>query len=141
MENLAQQLKNELTQRAKDSESCKKYLLDYVMQCFREGENPVELYCKNSENLSLDSELGERLGEKKKKTDWIDFKYEDGKHFAKLACYAGKDWHDITDLKWAQMFAVDGKDESDKRLFLESEGFHVYKTWIYGRGTVLQITY
>ena len=51
------------------------------------------------------------------------------------------EWVDITDMDWAQRYCVDGIDESDKILFLRSEGFKVYKTWIYGRGNLLEITY
>jgi hypothetical protein len=45
MANLAQQIKEELTERARNSESCKKYLLDWVLDQFRKGNDPVIIYC------------------------------------------------------------------------------------------------
>ena len=137
MANLAQQLKAELTERAKNSESCKKYLLDWVMNEFRKGWNPVIIHCTNL--CSPSKELRERA--KAEKVNYSgqygDLYYKEGRHYLKGY---NKDI-DITDLPDAQSYACNGKDESDKRLFLESEGFHVQKRWIYGKGDVLEITY
>ena len=140
MANLAEQLKAELTERARNSESCKKYLLDWVMNEFRSGENPVYIKCTNYILGVRNPEWIERCGETyKKHTDYmINLKYEEGKHFAKIN---NREWVDITDSEIAQLFACDGRDESDKTLFLRSEGFKVHKTWIYGRGDLLEITY
>ena len=137
MANLAQQLKEELTERAKNSESCKKYLLDWVMNEFRKGQYPVIIH---RTNLCLPSkELRERMEIENVSYDgrYGDLYYKEGRHYLKGY---NKDI-DITDLPDAQAYACNGQDESDKKLFLESEGFHVYKRWIYGRGDVLEITY
>lgn len=137
MANLAQQLKEELTERAKNSESCKKYLLDWVMNEFRKGRYPVIIH---RTNLCLPSkELRERMEIENVSYDgrYGDLYYKEGRHYLKGY---NKDI-DITDLPDAQAYACNGQDESDKKLFLESEGFHVYKRWIYGRGDVLEITY
>lgn len=137
MANLAQQLKEELTERAKNSESCKKYLLDWVMEEFRKGWDPVIIKCTN---LCFPSkELRERIETENVRysAPYGDLYYKEGRHYLKGY---NKDI-DITDLPDAQAYACNGQDESDKKLFLESEGFHVYKRWIYGKGDVLEITY
>lgn len=137
MANLAQQLKEELTERAKNSESCKKYLLDWVMEEFRKGCDPVIIKCTN---LCFPSkELKERMETENVRypAPYGDLYYKEGRHYLKGY---NKDI-DITDLPDAQAYACDGKDESDKKLFLESEGFHVWKRWIYGKGNVLEINY
>ena len=140
MATLAEQLKSELTERAKRSESCKMYLLDWVMNQFREGENPVCIKCTNFIYQAGNPEWIERCGVKyeKYKRHTIDLKYEDGKHYAKIG---GKPWVDITDTEMAQLYACDGKDESDKTLYLRSEGFQVCKRWVRGRGDLLEIMY
>ena len=150
MANLAEQLKAELTERAKNSESCKKYLLDWVMNEFRRGENPVYIIIYNSVEVCMTTDLAARLGFEPEEYNYIrvSFKYENGKHYARYE-YKKRDskqrgsheWVDITDMDWAQRYCVDGIDESDKILFLRSEGFKVYKTWIYGRGNLLEINY
>jgi len=139
--NLAEQLRSELTERARQSESCKKYLLDWVMERFRKGDNPVHIYVTDLTSAGSSSELGKRLGIRENRSEYVDMKYENGKHYARLGCYIKAPWVDVTDLDTANWYACDGVDESDKRLFLESEGFHVYKRFIYGQGTVLEITY
>lgn len=141
MGNLAEQLRSELTERARQSESCKKYLLDWVMERFRKGDNPVHIYVTSTIQTCGSCELGKRLGIKDGRSEYVDLKYENGKHYAKLGCYANAKFVDITDLDDSNWYACSGVDESDKRLFLESEGFHVYKRFIYGQGTVLEITY
>lgn len=140
MANLAQQLKEELTERAKNSESCKKYLLDWVMNKFRQGWNPVIIHCTNL--CSPSKELRERAEAENVYSPhhpgrYADLYYKEGRHYLKGY---NKDI-DITDLPDAQAYACNGKDESDKSLFLKSEGFNVYKRWIYGKGDVLEITY
>lgn len=137
MASLAKQLKEELTERAKNSESCKKYLLDWVMEEFRKGCDPVIIKCTN---LCFPSkELRERIETENVRysAPYGDLYYKEGRHYLKGY---NKDI-DITDLPDAQAYACNGQDESDKKLFLESEGFHVYKRWIYGKGDVLEITY
>lgn len=137
MANLAQQLKEELTERAKNSESCKKYLLDWVMNEFRKGRYPVIIH---RTSLCLPSkELRERMETENVSYSgrYGDLYYKEGRHYLKGY---NKDI-DITDLPDAQAYACNGQDESDKKLFLESEGFHVYKRWIYGKGDILEITY
>lgn len=138
MANLAQKIREELTKRAKNSESCKKYLLDWVMNEFRKGRNPVQIKCTNMCDC-VSKELRERA-----KAEHVNF----GGRYYELVYRDGRHYHkgynkeiDITDLPDAQAYACNGKDVSDKTLFLESEGFHVYKRWIYGRGDVLEITY
>lgn len=146
MENLAEQLKRELTERAKESESCKKYLFDFVMNRFREGNNPVEIYGKSCMEISTLSwhpehvELAERLGVDRKYR-WIELKYENGKHYAKYTYGHPQEWVDVTDLAIAQMYYVDGKDESDKTLFLRDAGFSVTKTCVYGKGPLLEVRF
>ena len=137
MANLAQKLKEELTDRALNSESCKKYLLDWVMNKFRQGWNPVIIHCTNL--CSPSKELRERAEAENVNYScrYADLYYKEGRHYLK----GYNKEIDITDLPDAQAYACNGKDESDKSLFLESEGFHVNKRWIYGRGDVLEITY
>lgn len=138
MANLAQQIKEELTERAKNSESCKKYLLDWVKNEFMNGCNPVQIKCSDLCD-DASKELKERVKEENESPygRFYDLVYRDGRHYFK----GRRKEIDITDLPEAQAYACDGKDESDKKLFLESEGFHVYKRWIYGKGDVLEITY
>lgn len=138
MANLAQQIREELTERAKNSESCKKYLLDWVMNEFRKGWYPVRIKCTNLCDCPS-TELRDRAKAENVRlcSRFYDLTYKDGRHYHK----GTNKEIDITDLPDAQAYACNGKDESDKRLFLESEGFHVDKRWIYGEGDVLDITY
>lgn len=139
MENLALQLRNELTERAKNSESCKNYLLDWVMNEFRNGVNPVVIKCTDSDyGNQFSEECRERIGYKQD-SKFINLFYEDGRHYAKGL--SGSTKVDITDLPDAQRYAANGKDESDKSLFLKDAGFHVTKYWKYGMGHIIEITY
>ena len=138
MANLAQQLKEELTERAKNSESCKKYLLDWVMNEFRQGQNPVIIKCTSTSNC-VSPELRERvIKEKCQHTEgYFDFIYRDGRHFIK----GYNKEVDITNLPDAQRYACNGQDVSDKTLFLKNEGFRVIKYWKYGLGDIMEVTY
>lgn len=140
MANLAQQLKEVLTERARNSESCKKYLLDWVVDMFKKGHNPVIIMCTNFTRVNnVSQELRDRAKENnaESRTGFFHFAYENGKHYL---CENGKKI-DITDLPDAQEYAVNGCDESDKSLFLKSEGFNVIKYWKYGKGDIMEITY
>lgn len=142
MSNLAQQLKSELTDRAKNSESCKKHLLDWVMNRFRDGENPVLIFCTNSVSFNeVSKELQNKIDFKYEgRSSYFHFEYRDGKHYASRSGYKNTEV-EITDMPEAQRYACDGKDESDKKLFLESEGFKVWKHWMYGKGDIMEIRY
>lgn len=147
MANLAQKIKEELTERAKNSESCKKYLLDWVMNEFRSGRNPVRIILTDGAPNYFpyfSRELREKwlnTFDDVDKPIFIRLKYIDGKHYASATYSSKSRIVEITELDDAQRYAADGRDESDKRLFLESEGFHVQKSWVYGIGDVLEITY
>ena len=159
---LAEQIKAELTQRGRDVESSK-YLLNWVMNRFRQGDNPVRIYCGVSSFTGI-SEMEKwlpvfELPELKPNMLWrLSFKYEDGRHYAKLEYFtkrvsglmgpdfnnsklADTGWIDVTDQSLMQCFAVDPKDISDKKMFLENEGFKVCKHFEYGKGDVLDITF
>lgn len=142
MANLAQQIREELTERAKNSESCKEHMLEWVMNEFRAGSNPVIIKCTNSAFVNdVSKELRDKFkSEYKVLPDYFDISYNNGKHYAKMSGYNDKQI-DITDLPDAQRYACNGQDESDKTLFLQNEGFHVMKHWRYGTGNILEITY
>lgn len=151
MANSAQQLKEELTQKARENEVCKTRLLDWVASQFRAGENPVRINCTNlsrnvcqwinghypyEENEKMFSSLAEiKRGENGRIIAEV-YTQVNGDH------YKGRNIEvDITDTDFACSYAFDGIDEQYKRLFLESEGFKVVKTWIPGRGGCLEIYY
>lgn len=129
MANLAQQLKAELTARAKDNDICKTRLLDWVMNRFREGDNPVVIKCSSFiDRWKYSREIIGDCGPH----PTVELK-DNGRYYV-----CGRD---VTDTEISCAYAPNGKDESDKRLYLESEGFRVFKTWKYGVGDILEIRY
>ena len=160
MENLAKQLKAELTARARGNEVCKTRLLNWVMTQFREGNNPVIIRCTcYFEKWGWDHVLKDVV--LLKDNEHIDGKtpmltidsngrillsglvrVHDSSKFSPISGfpYNGKKY-DVTDTDISCAYAINGKDESDKRLYLESEGFKVYKRFVYGKGEVLEIYY
>lgn len=151
MANLAQQLKEELTQKARENEVCKTRLLDWVASQFRAGEKPVRIHC-----TYLSREICQWINahypyEENEKMFSTFAEIKRGENGAILAsvqtqvnfdCYKGRRIEvDITNTSFACSYAFDGIDEQNKRLFLESEGFKVVKTWIPGRGNYLEIYY
>lgn len=135
--NLAKRIKQELTDRAKDTEICKKYFLDWVMQEFRNGKNPVRIYCKNIFAYCIPKDIRERLNLQNMKPHPFKLEYVDGKMFA---MYGKELLGDITDLDSAQLYAPNKICECDKTMFLQSEGFKCWKHWVYGEGDVIDIT-
>ena len=145
--NAAKKIKEELTQRAYDAES-NKYLVDYVMNCFRKGENPVEISAnittKNTKtHLNVYNKSWHQAVGYNGKANCIDIdvKYENGRHYAKIAYNANAQWYDVSDHEMAQCGCVNGQDLSDKILFLEMEGFRCVKSFEYGKGDLLKVYY
>lgn len=151
MANLAQKLKEELTQKARENEVCKTRLLDWVASQFRAGENPVRIRCTSLSRevcLWIDSHYPYEQNEQMFSTLATITRREDGSISASVQtqvnrdCYKGRRIEvDITNTDFACSYACDGVDEQNKRLYLESEGFKVMKTWIPGRGDCLEIYY
>lgn len=138
--NLAEQIKNELTERAKNTELCKKYFLDWVMEKFREGENPVRLYRNNSFVLGIPIDIKERFGLEGKEPHPFKLDYKDGKMYA-MYSYGRETLGEMTDLPSAQRYVPNDICECDKVMFLKSEGFKCYKQWVRGEGNVIDITF
>lgn len=138
--NLAEQIKNELTERAKNTEICKKYFLDWVMEEFRKGENPVRIYCDNNFVLGIPLDIKKRFDLEGRKPHLFKLDYKDGRMFATYS-YGREVLGDVTDLPSAQLFAPNKLCECDKMAFLTSEGFKCYKHWVRGQGDVIDITY
>lgn len=145
--NSAETIREELTKRAMNAES-NKYLIDYVMNCFRNGDNPVEISAnvssRNTKTIlnvfNKDWQQSVGYNGKENCID-IDIKYEDGKHYAKIAYNQNAKWYDVSDHEMAQCGCVNGQDLSDKILFLEKEGFRCVKSFQYGKGDMLKVYY
>lgn len=138
--NLAEQIKNELTDRAKNTEICKKYFLDWVMEEFRKGENPVRIYCKNNFCTGIPVDIKKRFDLEGKRPHLFQLDYKDGKMYA-MYSYGKEMLGEMTDLPSAQLYAPNKICECDKMMFLASEGFKCYKHWVYGEGDVIDITF
>lgn len=138
--NLAEQIKNELTERAKNTEICKKYFLDWVMEEFRKGENPVRIYCDNIFCSGIPFDIKERFGLEGWDGHSFELDYKDGKMYATYS-YGRKILGEVTDLPSAQLYVPNRVCECDKIMFLTSEGFKCYKHWVRGEGTVIDITF
>lgn len=136
--NLAEQLRQELNERARNAESSK-YLMDYVMNQFRKRGSPVRIYIWSHIDLKDAKDLAERLGYGDSTDYTADLKYENGRHYARVR--KTDPWVDISDMKYAQEYAVSKVDEADKTNFLQNEGFHVSPDWKYGLGHFLAVTY
>ena len=145
--NSAKQIKEELTKRAMNAES-NKYLIDYVVNCFRNGENPVEISA-NVSGRNTKTILCVRNKSWHQAVGYngnincisIEIKYEDGRHYAKIAYNPNAKWYDVSDHEMAQCGCVNGQDLSDKILFLETEGFKCEKSFEYGKGDILKVYY
>ena len=141
MANLAQQIKEELTQKARENEICKTRLLDWVMSQFRAGQNPVRIECG-----SYSKRVARWMDCTKLKAQGVQVEYtaslkRDGDRIIAhafvedIVSFSGMSKHfengeiniDITDTDFACSIAIDGVDEQNKRLYLESEGFKVVK--------------
>jgi len=141
---LAEQLKRELTQRACEANASKR-LLEWVSEEFRKGRSEVVIYdgCYGFEDdPKLDyrhyfggvgkeeKELEERIGVRLSHN--VRIAYKDGKHFINGV--------DVSDLPVSQKLAFTPQDFSDKKFYLEHEGFNVIDYKKYGFGRVLEIT-
>lgn len=137
---LSDKIRQELIDRACSAELCKKYFLDWVMQQFRNGENPVQLRCTDCianihwETREDRQELISVIGVLP--DNYAKLKYDSGYLFI---LHNGV-WYDITHTHIAQKYVPNGVCESDKTRFLEMEGFQCCKQWVYGIGDVINIT-
>ncbi len=140
---LAEQIKLELTERARTADASR-FLLEYVMNRFRNGDRIVVIYngCyggtdsgKFDPTWAGDYYTKKSLEEllKVNKLWELPIKYENGRHYMKGI--------DVTGHPAIQNVAFSQKDFSDKKFFLESEGFHVDDYRKYGCGRVLDVTF
>ena len=146
MANLAQRLRQELTEDARNDEVCRDRLMDWVAAQFKAGNNPVIIYCstflklkcKEWENIyqpMFPTKVKEYLAhiERDKEGRYILNAYQESGY--------GKESIDVTGTDLSIEYAPDGVDEQRKRLFLESEGFRVVKSWRQHLGNILEIYY
>ena len=141
MANLAQQIKDKLTDEARNNDMYKKQLACWLIRQFHAGVNPVTIYIRD--HLYLKDAI-DYVSLHSNETDIEDSYFHlvrgDGNRVL-LQFYVGNEKRhlDVTDTDFVCEYAFDDIDKQYKTLYLESEGFEVHDCWSQNKGKFLEI--